>query len=633
MRHLLALVILCCTLMGQAEPAKVLAPETGPQILQLVEYIGIDYAVAISPQGKVLSADEYEEMKEFAATIERMLLELPRMTEKTVLQSKAANFASLVNTKAPPAKVQAASKELSKALREVLQIVTAPTTIPDIKEGALLYQENCVSCHGAQGHGDGPLAAKLSPAPTDFHDKSRMSQLSTFALYNTITLGVEGTGMLPYQVAMTDDQRWNVALYLSGLSASDEQIAAGKVLWDEGHNESLTNLQALMTATELELNNAQGKDAVNVLAYLRRDPAAILQVNPFTVTIEWLDKSIKSYEAGDKAQAYQEALLAYLEGFETAEAVIDVVSGKEARITLEAQMGAYRSAIEASAPLDKVRFQHQVLVRELADLRENLPDAEFSPTTVFASSFIILLREGLESILIIGMLIMMIIKAERPQLLRGVHLGWIAALVAGGATWWASNALIHISGATRELAEGVTALFAAGILLYVGVWMHTHNIAHDWRSYLRNRLNKHLQEEAWFGLAVLSFLAVYREVFETILFYEALTMQIGPSGFDSLILGIVAALAVLLIVVFLMIKFGLQLPLQQFFKVTAVLIFLFAIIFVGQGIHSLEEAGQVPVWPVPFMRIDILGIYPNLFGLSIQAIILFIAIALGLKKK
>lgn len=633
MRQMLALILLCVTLLGHAEPAEVLAPETGPQILQLVDYIGIDYGIAISPQGKVLSADEYEEMKEFAATIERMLLDLPRMTDKTVLQSQAAKFAALVNKKAPPAKVQAASKELSTALKDILHIVTAPTTIPDIKEGALLYQENCVSCHGADGHGDGPLGAKLSPAPTNFHDQSRMEQLSTFALYNTITLGVEGTGMLPYQVAMTDDQRWNLALYLSGLSASDAQIAEGKILWDEGHNVSLSSLQALMTATQQEVEADHGKEGTAVLSYVRHSPDAILQVNPFTVTIEWLDKSIKSYEAGEKAQAYQEALLAYLEGFETAEAVIDVVSGKEARIALEAQMGAYRSAIESGVALDKVRFQHQMLVRELADLRENLPDTEFSPTTVFVSSFIILLREGLESILIIGMLIMMIIKAERPQLLRGVHVGWIAALVAGGATWWASNALIHISGATRELAEGVTALFAAGILLYVGVWMHTHNIAHDWRTYLRNRLNKHLQEEAWFGLAVLSFLAVYREVFETILFYEALTMQIGPSGFESLILGIVAALAVLIVVVFLMIKFGLQLPLQQFFKVTAVLIFFFAIIFVGQGIHSLEEAGKVPEWTVPFMRIDMLGIYPNLFGLGIQAIILFIAIGLGFKKK
>lgn len=627
MRQIFMILLLLSCFMVQADT------HSHAQILQLVDYVGIDYASAVSSQGKIMNLAEYEEMKEFAATIEHLLLELPRMPEKTVLQSKAAKLAHLIRDKAKPAAVQAVAKDLSQALRVDLNIPTAPTLIPNNQQGAVLYEQHCVSCHGTEGKGDGPLGAKLTPPPTNFYDQARVSQLSTFAFYNTITLGVEGTGMTGYENILSENDRWDLALYLSGLAATHEQIEAGKALWESGRNESLSSLQALMIATQHEVETARGKDGVAILSYLRRYPEAITQANPFTITLEWLEKSIKSYAAGEKERAYQEALSAYLEGFETAEAVIDVVDGEEKRIALEGQLGAYRTAIEVSAPLEKVREQYSVLVKDLTVLRDTLPDAEFSPGTVFASSFIILLREGLESILIIGMLVMMIIKAERPQLLRGVHMGWILALIAGGFTWWASNELLHISGATRELAEGITALVAASILLYVGVWMHTHNIAHDWRIYLRNRLNKHLQEEAWFGLALLSFLAVYREVFETILFYEALSMQIGPHGVDSLILGIIAAAVILLLVVVLMVRFGLKLPLQQFFKVSAVLIFVFAIIFVGQGIHSLEEAGKVPVWSVPFVRVDILGIYPNLFGLTIQGMILLIAMVLGRRGK
>ncbi len=192
--------------------------------------------------------------------------------------------------------------------------------------------------------------------------------------------------------------------------------------------------------------------------------------------------------------------------------------------------------------------------------------------------------------------------------------------------------MISISGAAREVTEGVTALVAAGMLLYVGIWIHRHQLAHDWRTYLKEKFSKQVTEEARWGLGALSFLAVYRESFETVLFYEALSLQVGSQGMNMIWLGILVALAMLLLIVFLMARYGLRLPLQSFFKVSAWLIFLFAIVFIGQGIHGLEEAGKVPVWTVPFPRIDMLGIYPNLFGLMLQGAVLAGAVYLGLRK-
>lgn len=628
-KQVLLTILLLCSLVLKAET------QVPTQILQLVDYVGIDYGRAVSEQGKVLSPTEYEEMKEFTKTIERLLMELPRMSEKTVLQSKAKKLTDLVAGKATPEAVRILAQTLSEELRTDFNIITAPTFIPDVKLGARLYQKNCVSCHGVTGQGDGPLAAALNPAPSSFHDTARMAQLSTFGLYNTLSLGVEGTAMMSYQGTMNDTERWALALYVSGLSATQAEINEGRALWEAGHNGVLTSLKSLMIATKNSVMESMGgTEGPAVLAYLRHDPEAIRKANPFTITLNWLEKSIHSYEAGDAALGYQQALLAYVDGFETAEAVIDVVSGKEVRLDVEARMGAYRRAIEKHEPLEDVQIQYDELVDQITQMRDTLPTTQFSPATVFASSFVILLREGLESILIISMLVMMIIKAERRPLLLGVHWGWIAALVAGVATWGISHVLIHIPGAARELTEGVTALVAAAILLYVGLWMHTHNIAHDWRTYLKNRLNKHLKEGAWFGLFILSFLAVYREVFETILFYEALSMQSGAQGMRPLLMGIGAAAVVLGLVVLLMVRFGLKLPLQRFFKVSAVMIFAFALIFVGQGIHSLSEIGWVPVWTLPFIhwRVDMLGIYPNLFGLLVQGLIIWVAFRLRRSK-
>src|SRR3546814_19244915 len=103
-----------------------------------------------------------------------------------------------------------------------------------------------------------------------------------------------------------------------------------------------------------------------------------------------------------------------------------------------------------------------------------------------------------------------------------VHGGWVAALLAGIATWAAATYVINVSGASRELTEGFGALFAAAVLLSVGIWMHGKAQAGAWQRYIREKLSKALsRRSAWF-LFGLTFVVVYREVFETILFYQAL---------------------------------------------------------------------------------------------------------------
>src|SRR6185503_10596591 len=118
-------------------------------------------------------------------------------------------------------------------------------------------------------------------------------------------------------------------------------------------------------------------------------------------------------------------------------------------------------------------------------------------------------------------MITFLIRAERRDLLRWVHAGWAGALAAGIATWWAATNLISISGASRELTEGFGSLLAAAILLSVGIWMHGKSQAAEWRRYIATKMQGALSRgSAWF-LFGLAFIVVYREVFETILFYAA----------------------------------------------------------------------------------------------------------------
>lgn len=550
-------------------------PVSDAQLLQLVDYVGVDYEEAIGENGVITNAGEYQEMQEFSATILMAIQALPESEQKPDLVDQASLLVQLVDSKAPLKDVRQKTQQLSSQLQSVLNVPMTPKHEPNLAQGKKLFKENCAACHGETGAGDGPLAASLDPAPTNFLDANRMAQLSQFALYNTITLGVDGTSMVSYEKTLSDEERWDLAFYIDSLLDKQDSI---------------------------------------------------------TIALSKLEQSMKAYEAGDQAGAYQFALSAYLDGFETAEAVLDILD-RDKRIFLEQKMMAFRAAIENNEPLDSVKAQYEELRDLLISVQNNLPTTQFSNTAVFLSALVILLREGLESILIVGMLIVMLIKGEKRELLPAIHIGWLLALVAGALTWWGSHTLISISGAAREITEGVTALVAAAMLLYVGIWIHRNQLAQDWRKYLKEKFSKHVESEARFGLGLLAFLAVYRELFETVLFYEALSMQVGSQGTQMIWLGIAVGLAILLVIVFLMIRYGLRLPLQSFFKVSAALIFAFAIIFIGQGIHGLEEAGKVPYWPVPMPRIDLLGIYPNLFGLMIQGFVLSLALYFSLKTK
>ena len=152
-------------------------------------------------------------------------------------------------------------------------------------------------------------------------------------------------------------------------------------------------------------------------------------------------------------------------------------------------------------------------------------DDQAGATTAFVGALTILLREGLEALLLVIAMVAFLRKAERTDAMPYVHAGWIGALLAGGVTWLVATRLIAISGASRELTEGFAALIAAVVLVSVGIWMHGKSQADAWQRYIRQTMSKALSRGSVWFLFGLSFLIVYREAFETVLFYAALWSQ------------------------------------------------------------------------------------------------------------
>ncbi|HKY18386.1 MAG TPA: FTR1 family protein, partial [Rhizomicrobium sp.] len=178
----------------------------------------------------------------------------------------------------------------------------------------------------------------------------------------------------------------------------------------------------------------------------------------------------------------------------------------------------------------------------------------------------------------------------------------------------------------RELTEGFGSLFAALVLLWVGIWMHGKSNAQAWQRYIRETLSHALNKgSAWF-LFALAFLVAYREVFETILFYAAIWSQ-GNGG--AVLAGAAAAIAVLAVIAVVMMRFSKRLPVGKFFAYSSWLIAVLAVVLIGKGISALQEAGTLSINLLAgFPRSEILGLYPTQEGIAAQ-LLMAVLLAIG----
>ncbi len=594
----------------------------------MLDYVSVDYPEFVR-HGQVLNDEEYAEQLEFSSRVRDLVAAMPARARHAALAAQAADLERLVAEKAPGERVVAQARRLQADLVVEYDVVVSPRRAPDLSEGARLYAAHCVACHGEQGKGDGPAAAGLDPLPTDFTDTARASARSVFGLYNTISLGVAGTSM-PSFASMNDEQRWALAFHVAAYSNDPGQVRDGEAAWDAGNGSAaFPDLASVVTVTPSEARSSGvGNDAM--LAFLRSKPASLSarSGSPLDFSLFALEQSLEAVRAGRHDEAYRLAVSAYLEGLELAEPVLAHRDhGLLART--ERAMMAYRNALHSGADSAKVDAAYTEAVESLLRAKTALDAGALSPAAGFLGSIVIILREGLEAILVLAAMAAFLVKTGRAEGMRWLHAGWIGALLLGALTWVASNTIIRISGAQREVTEGVTALLSSGVLLYVGFWLHNKANAQRWSAYIREKMTGTSAQSgarAGLGIAIVAFLAVYREVFETVLFYQALWAQAAASSRTSILAGLGTGVLGLLAMAWLIIRLSVRLPIGLFFGVSSLLLALMAVMFAGQGIAALQEAGKLPLYPLDFPAVPLLGIYPNLQGLALQlALVLVIA--------
>lgn len=605
------------------------APQTSPaehaqRVVHILAYIAGDYGGAVK-NGQVVSPSEYQEQQEFARQAQQLLQSLPADTSKNALHGQMQSLLAAISNKASAEQVRQQADQLRLGLITHYNLQTSPQQTPSLSNGKRLFQANCVACHGVNADGSGPQAAGMDPAPANFHDQERFDAKSPFGLSNTIHFGVTGTAM-PGFGQFSQQELWDLAFYLSAIRHDPGQVKKGKALFEAEPTkwvEKFQGLRGLSAQSDVQLLGTQSDpDARAVLSYLRHEPEATRSVVPsLTLSRERLNASWAAYKAADPERAYNLAVSAYLDGFEAVEPALNAVD-RDLRTRIETEMGLYRNALHNRLDVAEVQPLYTQVLARLDQAQDVLTSTKLSPTTGFLSAFTILLREGLEAVLVVAAIVTLLVRTNRRDLLPRVHAGWIAALLMGGLTWWLARELIQITGASREVIEGVTAMIAVVILFSISYWLIAKLEVEKWRRFLQEKIQKASGKGSVFALAGVTFIAVYREIFETVLFYQALWVQAGPAGHTPVLYGTLAAFIALLGVVWAIFKLGLKLPLRPFFAASSGLIYLLAFIFAGKGILALQEAGWISSTPVSFPRIDLLGIYPNLEGLMLQGVLI-----------
>ena len=244
----------------------------------------------------------------------------------------------------------------------------------------------------------------------------------------------------------------------------------------------------------------------------------------------------------------------------------------------------------------------------------------------FLGAFGIIVREGLEAILVIAGMIAYLVKSGNQKTLKNVYIGSVFGIVMSFVAAWLLAWLKRVwtgAGQSQEVIEGITALIAVCVLFYVSNWMISKAEAASWSRYIDGKVQSSVETGSGFALAFTAFLSVFREGAEVVLFYQPMLNEGNP----GMVWAGFAAGCILLIFVYLAItKLSIRLPIKVFFTATSILMAVMCVSFLGSGIKELAEGNvfdltqNVPGIPEND-AIQIFGIYPWLETLVPQLIL------------
>jgi len=634
------------------------------RVANIVSVAVEEYFKGVDARGRLVSDIEYQEATEFLADARGQATRLAgarAVAARAVLDSLVAAVAA----RQPPDDVKALERRFMAALGSEAALELSSRSL-DVAEGRSLYESNCASCHGMAGKGDGAAGKGMNPPPPAIGDGPAMRDRTPALTYRVMSVGIAGTPMVGFASRLTPEQRWNIVAYLLALRSDTRQVAEGEGLYaqrciqchgtlgagDGAYARALSQVPAEIgtLAWHAERNDDQiaavirdgvagtamppsrELDATQVralVAWLRtlpqRTPPAVAAAerrdDPAVASrtvLGLLQQSLTAARAGRTTDASDRAFDAYI-AFEPMESRARAKNpGLVA--TMERMFADFRGAVRAGDLRSADRARDAIEATMPGVLELTAPTG--SGIEAFWQSLLIILREGLEAILVVGAIVAFLLKTGHRERLRSIWWGVGLALAASAVTAVILKTLLAAMPATREVIEGITMLVAVAVLFSVSFWLISKVEAAKWQQFIREKVNEALAHGGGGALTFVAFLAVYREGAETALFYQALFNE-GARVALPIALGIVAGGAILALIFTLFYRFGIRIPTRQLFGATSVLLYYMAFVFMGKGLRELQEGNLLTITTIPGApHVEFLGLYPTVETIAGQIVLL-----------
>lgn len=534
--------------------------------------------------GKIVVAPEYEEsmvfLQQATNRFARISPEISDPQKIKIIENRFINLMNLIKDKVDSQVIWKKVNDINSELLTTfnIEINKIPITPVSLANGKKIFENNCAVCHGIKGNGDGPMARQFDPSPAVLSDPKLTGDKNTIAYDNfeVINVGIANTAMMGWAGVLTETQIWDVTYYLRTFS----------------------NVSLKLPPVNIELASVEESEDV-------KEGLAEQVVNEAQ---DILENSLTAYKADQIEDAVELAFDAYL-AYEKIESNL-ITKDRDLGVSLESAFSRYRGEIKRNAPIDLVESLHKEIILDLSKGLVLLKD-KVGFTGMFFQSFSIIVREGFEAILIIAALIAFLNKSRNQARIKSIHIGVVVGILASFATAYIIHEILHLSMASQEVLEGWIMLIAVAVLFSVSYWLVSKIDNKRWQEYINKQMRGALSKGSAFTLGSVAFISVYREGFETVLFYKALFLY-ADSTTQGIIPGFLAGCVVLAGVFYLINTLGMRIPLKWFFGFTSVLLYYMAFTFMGKGIHELQMGEQISMTSANFLpSLSWLGMYPT----------------------
>lgn len=339
---------------------------------------------------------------------------------------------------------------------------------------------------------------------------------------------------------------------------------------------------------------------------------------------------LQQYKDGNYDMAFATSRSAYLDSYEGIEIPLRPIN-PDFTLDMEIKFAELRNMIQQHQQYAKIEAK-VVEIRSGLDESERLVTGTgvIAPTLAFSTSFSIIFREGLESALIIGAILTYLEASRNSQYKKHVYLGILISIIASIITWFVARFVIDITGASKELIEAIAGISAVIVLFWVSFWILNKVETKKWIEFVKAKVWQATTTGSVMVFTMLSFFTVYREGFETVLFYQAM-FSFAENMEIFVLLGLVLGLAVIISIVFVIRKLGKKLPLRVLFGLTMGIGAYMSIAFIGNAVREFQEIGYISTTHlfgiIPRLEINLAtmtGIHPTLETTVAQIILLSI---------